>query len=110
MLVLGPKRLPYQNIKIIEDGGWHFSQLKTPKDIEIKLLNQEHHDEYRLAKKNLPNVGDLVKRKSIIYDHKAKSEDYKFSKEFKLKRLSIDLMPLFLKENINKYSEWFDHE
>ena len=100
----------YKNIKIIENGGWHFSQLKTPEDIEIKLLNQEHHDEYRLAKKNLPNVGDLVKRKSIIYDHKAKSEDYKFSKEFKLKTLSIDHMPLFLKENIDRYSEWFDYE
>jgi beta-1,4-mannosyl-glycoprotein beta-1,4-N-acetylglucosaminyltransferase len=25
----------YKNIKIIDDGGWHFSQLKTPKDIEI---------------------------------------------------------------------------
>ena len=100
----------YKNIKIIENGGWHFSQLKTPEDIEIKLLNQEHHDEYKLAKKNLPNVADLVKRKSIIYDHKAKSEDYKFSKEFKLKTLSIDHMPLFLKENIDRYSEWFDYE
>jgi len=100
----------YQNIKIIEDGGWHFSQLKTPKDIEIKLLNQEHHDEYKLAQKNLPNIAELVKRKSIIYDHKAKSQDYKFSEEFKLKTLSIDHMPLFLKENMNKYSEWFDYE
>ena len=100
----------YKNVKIINDGGWHFSQLKTPKDIEIKLLNQEHHDEYKLAKKNLPNVADLVNRKSIIYDHKAKSEDYKFSKEFKLKTLPIDHMPLFLKENIDRYSEWFDYE
>ena len=100
----------YTDVKIIEDGGWHFSQLKSPKDIEIKLLNQEHHDEYRLAKENLPKIEDLVKRKSIIYDHKAKSGDYKFSKEFKLKTLSIDQMPLFLKNNMNKYAEWFDFE
>ena len=84
-------------MKIIEDGGWHFSQLKSPKDIEIKLLNQEHHDEYRLAKENLPKIEDLIKRKSIIYDHKAKSDDYKFSREFKLKTLPINHMPLFLK-------------
>ena len=100
----------YRDIKIIEDGGWHFSQLKSPKDIEIKLLNQEHHDEYKLYKKNLPNVADLVKRKTIIYDHKAKSQDYKFSKEFKLKTLPTDHMPFFLQQNINKYSEWFDFE
>ena len=100
----------YQNVNIINDGGWHFSQLKTPKDIEIKLLNQEHHDEYRLAKKELPDVEDLIKRKSIIYDHKAKSSDYKFSKEFKLKTLPIETMPEFLKENFNQYSEWFDFD
>jgi len=100
----------YKNIEIIDNGGWHFSQLKKPKDIEIKLSNQEHHDEYKLAKKNLPSVEDLIKRKSIIYDHQAKSTDYKFSKEFKLKTLSLTHMPIFLQDNINKYSEWFDYE
>ena len=100
----------YTNIKVIQNGGWHFSQLKTPKDIEIKLLNQEHHDEYRFAKKNLPSVADLVKRKSIVYDHKAKSTDYKFFNEFKLKTLSMSHMPSFLKQNVEKYYEWFDFE
>ena len=100
----------YKDVKIIEDGGWHFSQLKTPKDIEIKLLNQEHHDEYRLAREKLPSIADLVKRKSIVYDHKVKTTDYKFSNEFKLKTLSMNHMPLFLKQNVKKYSEWFDFE
>jgi len=100
----------YSNVKIIDDGGWHFSQLKSPKDIEIKLMNQEHHDEYKLAKRNLPNVEDLIKRKTIVYDHKAKSSDYKFLKEFKLKTLPIDYMPLYLRENLNKYNSWFDFE
>ncbi|MBA1338422.1 MAG: beta-1,4-mannosyl-glycoprotein beta-1,4-N-acetylglucosaminyltransferase [Pelagibacterales bacterium] len=100
----------YINLKIIQNGGWHFSQLKTPKDIEIKLLNQEHHDEYRIAKENLPTVEELVKRKSIAYDHKAKSSDYKYSKEFKLKTLPINSMPLFLQNNMNKYNKWFDYD
>ena len=100
----------YRNIKIIENGGWHFSQLKTPQDIEAKLLNQEHHDEYKLAKSALPKVEDLVKRKTIIYDHKAKSKDYKFAKEFKLKTVEMNMMPLFLKKNMDKYYEWFDFE
>ena len=87
-----------------------FSQLKTPKDIEIKLLNQEHHDEYRVAKNKLPDVADLVKRKTIVYDHKAKSSEYKFSKEFKLKTVSMDFMPQYLKVNKQKYKGWFDEE
>tara|TARA_B100000959_G_C14883221_1_gene583473 strand:+ start:62 stop:952 length:891 start_codon:yes stop_codon:yes gene_type:complete len=98
----------YMNVKIIEDGGWHFSQLKNAKDLEIKLLNQEHHDEYKLAKDKLPSVSELIKRKSIIYNHAAKSSEYKFSKEFKLKNVTLDYMPVYLKENKNKYKEWFD--
>ena len=103
-------KIKYMNIKIIENGGWHFSQLKTPKDIEIKLLNGEQHAEFKQSGKNLEYITDLVKRKSIDYDHKAKSKDYKYSNEFKLKTVSIDNMPLYLKKNINKYSEWFDLE
>ena len=101
-------KIKYMNIKIIENGGWHFSQLKTPKDIEIKLLNGEQHTEFKQSGKNLEYITDLVKRKSIDYDHKAKSKDYKYSNEFKLKTASIDSMPLYLKKNIHKYSEWFD--
>ena len=100
----------YMNIKKVENGGWHFSQLKTPKDIEIKLLNMEQHGEYKSAKKNLRNIEDLVRRKVIDYDHKAKTSDYKYSKEFKLKTLSIDSMPTFLKNNVQKYSNWFDFD
>ena len=98
----------YTNVKIIENGGWHFSQVKTPKDIEIKLLNGEQYAEFKQSGKNLNYIVDLVKRKKIDYDHKAKSKDYKYSNEFKLKTVSIDNMPLYLKKNINKYSEWFD--
>jgi len=101
-------KVKYQGVNIINDGGWHFSQLMSPQDIETKLLNQEHHDEYRLAKENLSNIKDMINRKVINYDHKAKSTDYKFSKEFKLENISIDHMPLFLKQNKEKYNEWFD--
>ena len=104
----------YMNVKIIEDGGWHFSQLKTPKDIQIKNLNSEGHEEYKRqqysqqAGKNLDYITDLVKRKKIDYDHKAGAGEYKYSKEFSLKTVSMNYMPAFLQENSNKYSEWFD--
>ena len=68
------------------------------------------HYEYKLAKKNLPDVEDLVRRKVIVYDHKAKTSDFKFSKEFKLKTLEMSHMPNFLQNNFNKYEEWFDHD
>ena len=39
-----------RNIKIVKNGGWHFSQLMNPKQIQYKFLNDEHHDEYELNK------------------------------------------------------------
>ena len=98
----------YTDIKIINDGGWHFSQVKTPKDIEAKLLNGEQHAEYKKTGRDLDHIKDLVKRKIIDYDHAANSKDYKYSKEFKLKTVPIDTMPSFLRQNVDKYSDWFD--
>ena len=100
----------YKNVKIIENGGWHFTQLKTPKDIEIKLLNGEQHAEFKQTGRNLDYITDLIKRKKVDYDHKAKTEEYKYSKEFSLKTVSMNYMPAFLQENSNKYSEWFDFD
>ncbi len=100
----------YSNVKVVDEGGWHFSQLKTPEDIQLKLLNGEQHVEFKRANKNLEYIKGLVERKCIDYDHKANSKDYKYSKEFKLKTVSVSTMPLFLKENVKKYSEWFDLE
>ena len=73
-------------------------------------MNQEHHDEYKLARNNLPNVEDLIKRKTIIYDYKAKSSEYKFSSEFKLKTVSMNYMPKYLQINKSKFKEWFDDD
>jgi len=100
----------YIDLKIVDNGGWHFSQLKSPKDIETKLMNDEVYYEFKLAGKSLSDIEDLVKRRVIIYDHKAKTTDFKFGKEFKLKTLPIEDMPLFLRKNVDKYSRWFDLE
>jgi len=56
----------------------------------------------------MSSIEDMIKRKVINYDHKAKTTSYKYSKEFKLKTLSLDYMPLYIKNNLKKYSEWFD--
>ena len=46
----------YSNIKFIENGGWHFSNMKTPEEIEKKMRTYLHHREYDinpLGKKKL---------------------------------------------------------
>ena len=100
----------YTNIKIITDGGWHFSQVKSPEDIYIKLTNHEEHAEFKDSKQTLDDIKDMVRRKVINFDHKAKSREYKYSNEFKLKTLSISEMPSFIQKNSDKYSDWLDLE
>ena len=38
--------MKYNNIQFISDGGWHFTNLRTPEQLEIKLKNFGHHAEY----------------------------------------------------------------
>jgi len=98
----------YTDLKIINDGGWHFTQVKNPKDIQAKLTNSEDHFEYKESKKTLSDIEDYIKRRVISYDHQAKSSEDKLSKEFQLETTSINKMPLYLQKNLKKYSEWFD--
>ena len=98
----------YTDVKIINDGGWHFSQLKKIDDIYSKLTNSEDHQEFKDTGKKVSDIEDLVNRKVILYDHKAKSSDFKFGKEFKLETIGLEEMPDYIKKNKDKFREWID--
>lgn len=98
----------FTDVKIIKDGGWHFSQLKKIDDIYSKLINSEDHQEFKETRKNITDIENLVKRKVILYDHKAKSSDFKFGKEFKLKTIDIKKMPDYIQKNKEKFKEWIE--
>ena len=98
----------YTDVKIINDGGWHFSQLKKIDDIYSKLTNSEDHQEFKDTGKKISDIEDLVNRKVILYDHKAKSSDFKFGKEFKLETIGLEEMPDYIKKNKDKFREWID--
>ena len=36
----------YSNLFFVDNGGWHFTCLRTPKELEKKLLNFAHHYEF----------------------------------------------------------------
>ena len=46
----------YSNIKMVNDGGWHFSYLNTPELIEQKLKSYTHHREYDLNPIGIENL------------------------------------------------------
>jgi len=97
------------DLKIIQDGGWHFTNLKTPEDLMKKYLNDEMHSEFIKHKTNLDEIKRLVKERKINYDHFAKTNTpNKYINEFQLNKVDLDFLPSFLKENYSTYKEWFD--
>ena len=101
-------KIKYQNVRLINDGGWHFTQLKNPNDIYEKITNDEHHDEFQKTNINIADIEDMVKRKIIKYDHLANSSENKYDNEFKLKKIEMNLMPKYIQENKDKYKNWID--
>ena len=53
----------YINIQIINDGGWHFSNIKSPEMIEHKLRSYLHHREFDQVSLSIQEINELVKKK-----------------------------------------------
>jgi len=96
------------NVQIIKNGGWHFTRVISPEEIHKKELIAEHHDEYRLSKKNPEKIADLIKRRVIDHDHFVDSTQSKYGKEFKLTQISTEELPNYISKNIEKYRNFLD--
>ena len=62
-------QMKYIDLKIIEEGGWHFTNLKTPEELLRKYLNDEMHSEFELKNDDLKAIEYKIKNKFINYDH-----------------------------------------
>ena len=100
----------YSNIKIFENGGWHFSYIKSPENIEKKLKSYLHHVEYDLNPVGKEKISELIKQKKTVYDLKVDSRSNKFQEGNKLKKLNLNLLPKYVIDNINKFNEWIENE
>ena len=100
----------YINLNVINDGGWHFTNLKTPEEMYEKFMNFGHHDEFRLSGITVEKIREKIANKEMFYDHFAdKSSANKWESNYKLKLLNEKILPKFLIENKNKYIEWFSN-
>ena len=98
----------YININIIQDGGWHFTNLKTPDEMYEKFMNFGHHDTFRLSGLTIEKIRDKILNKEMFYDHLAdKSSTNKWESNYKLKVIGDEMLPSYLIKNKNKYREWF---
>ena len=105
-LVFSKKK--YSNIFHVQNGGWHFTCMKSPEDLEKKLLNFAHHYEYEESGLNISDIKKLINEKRVMYDHNVDQRGYKWSGKAKLKRLSNSLLPNYISTNPEKFKEWLD--
>ena len=103
--------MKYINLKIIEDGGWHFTNLKTPEELLKKYLNDELHSEFDSNNNKLEDIEYKIKNKFVNYDHLADRKlenEKKQDNRFKLTKVSSEILPDYIKKNLEFYKDWID--
>ena len=98
----------YNSIKIIDNGGWHFSNIKTAKQLEHKLKSYLHHREFDAKPLSLEQIDEIIKNKETIYDLKVDKTVSKFGYGNKLKKFEIDKLPNYIQINQNNLKDWID--
>ena len=101
----------YMNVKIIENGGWHFTNIKSPEDIYMKLSNYGEHNEFEMSDIDLAKMSKLVKEKKVYFNHNLdKSNPNKYSYGHELVKINKNLLPKFLVDNYLKFKDWFEYK
>ena len=98
------------NLKIVDDGGWHFTNLKTAEEIYTKLSNFGHHNEFDISGVTIKDIQKCIDNRIVNYNHQAdKSEDNKYNANYKLKIVEDKILPNYLIKHKDKYKDWFDY-
>jgi len=99
----------YMNIKFIEDGGWHFTCIKKPEDIQKKLTTFLHHQDFEDSRITVDDLKRKMKEKKILYDHNLdKKNQNKWQTDVQLKKINSKYLPNYIKNNIHDYLEWIE--
>ncbi len=98
----------YQNLKIIKNGGWHFTNMKSPKKLHEKMNNFAHHPEYEETKYSEKDMENFIKNKLVFYDHFSDKNKDRFENVNKLIKVSEEHLPEYLSKNVSKYQNLID--
>ena len=98
----------YTSIKVINDGGWHFSNIKTPKEIEFKFRSYLHHREFDLNPLSVTQIDEIIRNKQAIYDLKVDKTVNKIGNGSILKNFDLNGLPEYIVTNKNKFLDWID--
>tara|TARA_B110000093_G_scaffold3855_1_gene3801 strand:- start:421 stop:1290 length:870 start_codon:yes stop_codon:yes gene_type:complete len=98
----------YKNIKFINTGGWHFTNIKTPIEIEHKLRSYLHHREFDVNPLTVNQIDEIIKNKKAIYNLNVDKSVNKFGSGDKLEKFDFNKLPVFVQKNKNNLKDWID--
>ena len=98
----------YTNLKIIDDGGWHFTNIKTPKMIRHKFKSYLHHFEFDQTNLVESDIENFIKKKQAIYNLKVDKRGNKVGNGETLENFDIKKLPIYIQHNLEKYKDWID--
>jgi len=98
----------YTDLFIIKNGGWHFTYLKNPEDLEKKLLNFAHHYEFEKSGLKVNDIKKFIAEKRVVYDHAIDQKGYKWSGKSILEKINNDFLPTYISSNLGKFRNWLD--
>ena len=98
----------YINLKIIDNGGWHFSNIKTAKEIKHKLQSYLHHREFDENPLSVNDIDKIIKDKQAIYDLTVDKTINKIGNGSKLVKFELKKLPIYIQKNQDNYKEWID--
>ena len=96
----------YFNVKLIKKGGWHFTNVKSPREILLKLSSYLHHVEFDKNPLNEKEIEKLVINKKAIYSLNTDKRVQKFGAGQDLEKVELKYLPSYISQKIEKYKDW----
>ena len=98
----------YRNLLIIDNGGWHYTNIKTAEEILHKLKSYLHRQEFDENPLSLEQIENIIQNKTAIYNLGVDQRQNKFGSGPKLTKIEKNEIPEYLKNNSDIFSKWLD--
>jgi beta-1,4-mannosyl-glycoprotein beta-1,4-N-acetylglucosaminyltransferase len=98
----------YINLMFINNGGWHFSNIKTANEIRYKLKSYLHHREFDVNPMTANEIENIIENKQAIYDLTADKTVNKIGNGNKLEKFPLIELPKYIQNNLEKFKIWID--
>ena len=98
----------YNDIYFVKNGGWHFTNMRKPEDLEKKMLSFVHYPDFEDSGLKLKDLKKIMNEKKVMYNHSIDKKDYRWSDGEKLITTKLEELPKYVLNNLENYKQWLD--